>query len=98
MLAAVPGFRRCTGRNGQVTGFCLYPAAAFVTIRQFIQRAQPLPARHPPGNQAVEVTSIAGRSYVIWHYEGTSAPSVPAHTNWAHSMDVDVTSGGLLPA
>lgn len=32
--------RRCTERNGQIADFCLYLAAALVTIRQLIQRAR----------------------------------------------------------
>jgi hypothetical protein len=32
--------RRCTERNPRVVDFCLYLAAALVTIRQLIQRAR----------------------------------------------------------
>ncbi len=32
--------RRCTERNGKIVDFYLYLAAAFVTIRQLIQRAR----------------------------------------------------------
>jgi hypothetical protein len=34
--------RRCTDRDGRIVDFYLYLAAAFVTIRQLIQRARSL--------------------------------------------------------
>ena len=53
--------RRMTGRNPAIVVFCLYLAAAFVTIRQLIQHARtPLPLGHPPHHQTTQVTPIAG--------------------------------------
>jgi hypothetical protein len=46
---------RMTERNPAIVEFYLYLAAAFVTVRQLIQRAQPLPLGHPPDNQAAQV-------------------------------------------
>jgi hypothetical protein len=34
--------RRCTDRDGAVVDFCLYLAAAFVTVRALIRRARTL--------------------------------------------------------
>lgn len=55
--------RRCTDRDGRIVDFYLYLAAAFVTIRQLIQRARSLPpVDRQTDHQALEVTPIAGRS------------------------------------
>jgi hypothetical protein len=57
--------RRCTEPNARVVDFYLYLAAAFVTIRQLIQRARVLPLGHPPDNQTPQATPIARHSK--WH-------------------------------
>jgi hypothetical protein len=56
--------RRCTDKDGDIIDFYLHLAAAFVTVRQLIQRvALPPghPAHHPPTQMIIP---IAGRSYV----------------------------------
>jgi hypothetical protein len=40
--------RRCTDKNGAIVDFYLYLAAAFVTVRQLIQRARKRYLGHPP--------------------------------------------------
>jgi hypothetical protein len=56
--------RRCTDKDGDIVDFYLYLAAAFVTVRQLIQRARkryPLghPTHYPPTQM---ITPIAGRA------------------------------------
>ena len=54
--------RRCTERSGKVVDFCLYLAAALVTLRMLIRRAESLAGTAVPPHAASSDPS-AGRSY-----------------------------------